>query len=215
MKYEPLIEKLKTLDNDASSEAIEAIQNLNEEIMKLSKSKYQVIEEKRNASKKANELENAFNNLLSEFEDLEGETTTDKINDLYKAIKILKNQLESSVKEKETINTELSSLKKSQTIREIADSMSANYKVLQTLTIGMRVEKDGDNYKLGRNEEPLKTIDELLDSDWEHFKPSLFPDTKNNIRVPNAPPKKGSIDPFESLAKQLINKKYPGEGKGV
>ena len=215
MKYELLIEKLKTQDNDTSSEAIEAIQNLNEEIVKLSKSKYQVIEEKRNASKKATGLETAFNNLLSEFEDPEGETTTDKINNLYKTIKKIKNQLESAVKEKETINIELSSLKRSQTVREIADSISANHKVLQILTRGMTIEKDGENYKLGTGEEPLKTIDELLDSDWEHFKPSLFPDIKNNIRVPSAPPKKASIDPFESLAKELINKKYPGEKKNV
>ena len=210
MKYESLIEKLKTVDNDISNDAIEAIQNLNEEIVKLSKSKYQVIEEKRNASKKANELESAFNILLSEFGDVEGETTTNKIPNLYKTIKELKNQLKSAIKEKDTVDTELSSLKKSQMIREIADSMSANYKVLQTLTSEMTIEKDGDDYKLGRNEEPLKTIDELLDSDWEHFKPSLFPDSKNNIRVPSAPPKKGSTDPFEGLAKELINKKYPG-----
>lgn len=210
MKYELLIEKLKTLDNETSSEAIEAIQNLNEEIAKLSKSKYQVIEEKRNASKKVNGLETAFNNLVSEFEDPEGETTTDKINNFYKTVKKIKSQLESTLKEKETINTELSSLKKSQMIREIADSISANHKVLETLTRGMTIKKDGDNYKLGTGEEPLKTIDELLDSDWEHFKPSLFPDNKNNIRIPSAPPKKGNIDPFENLAKVLIDKKYPG-----
>ena len=215
MKYELLIEKLKTVDNDISSEAIEAIQTLNEEIVKLSKSKYQVIEEKRNASKKANELETAFTILLSEFGDIEGETTTNKITNLNKTIKEVQNQLERAIKEKETINTELSSLKKSQMIREIADSMSANYKVLQTLTSGMTIEKDGENYKLGRDKESLQTINELLDSDWEHFKPSLFPDNKNNIRVPNAPPKKGSIDPFEGLAKEIINKKYPGEKNRV
>lgn len=211
MKYESLIEKLKTVNNDSSSEAIEAIQNLNEEIEKLTKSKYQVIEEKRNASKKANGLETAFNNLLSEFDDLEGETTTEKIANLYMAIKKTKNQLESTVKEKETINNELTSLKKSETVRNIADSISANYKVLEALTRDMVIEKDGDSYKLGTGEEHLKTIEELLASDWELFKPSLFPDNTINIRVPSAPPKSGSIDPFENLAKEIINKKYPGE----
>ena len=211
MKYESLIEKLKTENNDSSSEAIEAIQNLNEEIENLAKSKYQVIEEKRNASKKASGLETALNSILSEFDDLEGETTNDKINNLYMAIKKTKNQLESAVKEKETINNELSSLKKAQTVREIADSMSANYKVLEALTRDMIIEKDGDSYKLGRlnQKEPLKTIDELLASNWEHFKPSLFPDNTINIRVPSAPPKSGTIDPFENLAKEIINKKYP------
>jgi len=218
MKYESLIEKLKTVDNDTSSEAIEAIKSLNEEIEKVSRSKYQVIEEKRTASKKANELENAFNLLLSEFGDVEGETPTNKISNLNKTVKELKTQLETVSKEKEQYNSQLSSLQKSQQIRELADSISANHKVLLALADKMVITKDGDDYKLGSDKESLKTVDELLDSDWEDFKPSLFvsnkiPSAPPKNKIPSAPPKRGNIDPFENLAMNLINKKYPGVKK--